>query len=68
MDRPLIMAITGSSCGGSVQAANDPSAQRPSAALVNRVCQDEICRVRGGVMRSGRSILYEGQVEAVRGP
>jgi len=51
-----------------VQAANDPSAQRPSAALVNRVCQDEICRVRGGVMRSGRSILYEGQVEAVRGP
>jgi hypothetical protein len=24
--------------------------------------------VRGGVMRSGRSILYEGQVEAVRGP
>ena len=27
-----------------MQAANEASAQRPSAALVNRVCQNEICQ------------------------
>ena len=41
MERPLIMAITGSSCGGSVQPVNEPSAYNANAAPVSPTCQCE---------------------------
>src|SRR5262245_27063223 len=63
MDRPLIMATTGSSWGGSVQPASDPMRQSPKTVQVKPVIQRQRDDGSGDVMRSGQSVLCEGQVE-----